>query len=100
MRSAQTFGPLSRWMLGLATLGLLTLAARPPFSVESERALLRAGRIDVVVTKNSGGDAAAAKLVAARDLRLPVIMIARPPSPPGHTFHDIDAVLAFVRESR
>lgn len=75
------------------------IAARPPFSIESERALLRTERIDAVVTKNSGGAATQAKLAAARELGIPVVMIARPPSPPGHTFHDIDAALAFIRES-
>ena len=66
------------------------VVARPPFSREDERALLRDARIDVVVTKNSGGEATRAKLDAARDLGLPVIMIARPPEPPGPVFHHLE----------
>lgn len=56
---------------------------RPPFSVEGETALLRFHRIDVLVTKNSGGGATEAKLTAARALGLPVLMIRRPPLPEG-----------------
>ena len=57
--------------------------ARGPFDVESERKLLESRAIDVVVSKNSGGTAAHAKLEAARALELPVVMIVRPPPPPG-----------------
>lgn len=56
---------------------------RPPFSVEGETALLSDHRIDVLVTKNSGGGATEAKLTAARALGLPVLMIDRPPLPEG-----------------
>ena len=58
------------------------ILARPPFSADGERALLTARRIDMVVTKNAGGDQVRAKLDAARDLGLPVMMIARPPDQP------------------
>ena len=54
------------------------IAARGPFSVEAEEQVMRAHAIDVLVTKNSGGAVSAAKLVAARRLRLPVILVARP----------------------
>ena len=57
------------------------LLARPPFTLEGELALLKERGIDVVVCKNSGGEATRAKLDAARELGLLVIMVARPEKP-------------------
>jgi precorrin-6A/cobalt-precorrin-6A reductase len=54
---------------------------RGPFTADAERALLREHRIEVLVCRDSGGDLTAAKLVAARELGLPVVMIDRPPAP-------------------
>ncbi len=61
------------------------LLARGPFTVEEESALLARHRIDVVVTKNSGGTATAAKLTAARTAGIPVVVVDRPPVPTGIT---------------
>lgn len=52
--------------------------ARGPFTVEGDRALLQDHRIEVIVAKNAGGAGAEAKLVAAREMGLPVILIDRP----------------------
>jgi precorrin-6A/cobalt-precorrin-6A reductase len=54
---------------------------RGPFPVDAERELLARHRIDVLVARDSGGSAGAAKLQAARELRLPVVLIDRPPAP-------------------
>ncbi|MFC9673449.1 cobalt-precorrin-6A reductase [Streptomyces sp. NPDC056949] len=59
------------------------LLARGPFTVEGERAVLREHRIDVLVTKDAGGEATAAKLVAAREAGIPVIVVRRPAVPEG-----------------
>ncbi|MCQ4161753.1 cobalt-precorrin-6A reductase [Roseomonas sp. GC11] len=59
------------------------LTATGPFTLEGERALLERHGIEILVSKNSGGEATAAKLVAARERRLPVRLLARPPAPPG-----------------
>jgi precorrin-6A/cobalt-precorrin-6A reductase len=57
------------------------LLARGPFSLAEERALLLARNIDTLVCKNSGGSATDAKLQAARELGVRVVMRRRPPRP-------------------
>ena len=52
-----------------------------PFKFEDEMAILKQFEIDVVVTKNSGGDATIAKLDAARKAKIPVFMLKRPGLP-------------------
>jgi precorrin-6A/cobalt-precorrin-6A reductase len=73
---------------------------RGPFVVEEEVALLREHRIDVVVSKNSGGTGAGAKIAAARELELPVVMIARPPVPESETAESVEAALAWIDSRR
>lgn len=64
--------PPPRWML---------LRERPPFTPEAEKALITHHAITHLVTKNAGGDDTSAKLKAARETKIPVIMIARPAKP-------------------
>jgi precorrin-6A/cobalt-precorrin-6A reductase len=56
---------------------------RGPFTVGGELALLREHRIEVLVTKDSGGTMAAAKLEAARALGRPVVLVDRPAAVTG-----------------
>lgn len=73
------------------------LLARGPFTVADEAALLREHRIDVVVTKDSGGAATAAKLTAAREAGVPVVVVGRPPLPDGvGAMPDVAGVLEWV----
>ena len=69
---------------------------RGPFAVEAERRLLESRAIDAIVSKNSGGTAARAKLEAARALGLPVVMIARPPPPPGERVQSVTAARSWI----
>jgi precorrin-6A/cobalt-precorrin-6A reductase len=58
--------------------GAEVIVARGPFDFASDRAMLVKHRIEIVVARNAGGDSASAKIEAARDLRLPVVMVRRP----------------------
>ncbi len=76
----------------------IVVLARGPFALDDERALLRRHRVDVVVAKDSGG-ATEAKLAAARELGVPVVLIDRPAMPEGvRVVEDVAGVLAVVRE--
>jgi precorrin-6A/cobalt-precorrin-6A reductase len=57
------------------------LLARGPFSLDDERSLLSRHRIEAIVSKNSGGEATYAKITAAREMNLPVVMVQRPSIP-------------------
>jgi precorrin-6A/cobalt-precorrin-6A reductase len=72
------------------------LIGRPPFSVEDEIALFRRLGVDWLVVKNAGGQASATKLVAARNLGIPVLMIARPALGDWHQVASVAAALAWV----
>ncbi|MEU8679889.1 cobalt-precorrin-6A reductase [Streptomyces sp. NPDC048611] len=75
------------------------LLDRGPFTVEGERALLRTYRIDVLVTKDSGAAATAAKLTAAREAGVPVVVVRRPRVPGGvPVAADPDAAVNWLRE--
>lgn len=75
---------------------LRLVQARGPFDVEAERRLLTDERIDVVVSKNSGGAATYAKIEAARALGLPVVMIARPHKAAGQVMTEIEEVVRWL----
>lgn len=57
------------------------IGARGPFNLTDERALFAAGQFDVLISKNSGSSATEPKLQVARELGLPVLLLARPPLP-------------------
>jgi precorrin-6A/cobalt-precorrin-6A reductase len=74
---------------------LEVLLDRGPFTVAGERELITRHRVDVLVTKDSGGSDA--KLVAARELGIPVVMVNRPPSPDTATVSTADAAASWLR---
>jgi precorrin-6A/cobalt-precorrin-6A reductase len=71
------------------------IEARGPFLTDSEDRLMQEHRIDVLVTKNSGGTASIAKLEAARRLGLEVILL-RQPGELGDATSDIAKVIAAI----
>jgi precorrin-6A/cobalt-precorrin-6A reductase len=76
------------------------LLARGPFRVEDETTLMRDARIDVLVTKNSGGRATEAKLIAARRLGIEVLMIERPKLEDVPAIESIEEMLAWIDDHR
>jgi len=69
---------------------------RGPFTADSDAALMRAHKIDLVVSKNAGGTGAVAKIDAARALGLPVLMIDRPAMPQRTEAADVGGVMAWL----
>lgn len=72
------------------------VTGRPPYGLERERALLKTHRITHLVSKNSGGQQTADKLIAAAEGGVEVIMIARPDYPPAVEAATVDAALALI----
>ena len=72
------------------------LCERGPFSLQQERLLLRQYEVDVLVCKASGGTATEAKLIAAREAGIPVIMVRRPPSEPGEAVNSVTAAIDWL----
>jgi precorrin-6A/cobalt-precorrin-6A reductase len=72
------------------------ITARGPFSEADDRALLEAHGIDIVVAKNSGGDATYGKIAAARTLGLPVVMLKRPMLPDVPSVATVDDALRWL----
>ena len=70
--------------------------ARGPFDVAGDIALLRDHGTKLIIAKNAGGTGAEAKLIAARELGLRVLMIQRPAVPPRTTFARLDDILAWL----
>lgn len=70
--------------------------ARGPFTAAGDRALLSEHRIEVIVAKNAGGAGAEAKLVAARTLGLPVILIDRPRVPERRVARTVAEVMGWL----
>lgn len=69
---------------------------RGPFTLEGELALMRGHGVEVVVSKNSGGRATDAKLEAARELGLPVVMVQRPAGNGVAELPDVEAAMGWL----
>jgi precorrin-6A/cobalt-precorrin-6A reductase len=75
------------------------ILGRGPFTLAEERRRLAQHAIDVLVCKASGGAATEAKLVAARELGVPVVMVKRPPEEPGDAVETVEAALEWLAAS-
>ena len=85
---------------GVRPHNLVLLQQRGPFDRDAELRLLKERKIDVIVSRNSGGSATYPKIEAARALRLPVIMISRPVKPAGHIVRSAEDALAWLAHER
>jgi len=74
------------------------LLSRGPFTVDGERSLMREHGVDVLVTKDSGGPLTSAKLAAAREEGVTVLVVHRPPLPAG--VEAVDTVAAALARLR
>ena len=72
------------------------ITARGPFRTDDDLALFALLGIDVVLAKNAGGDAACAKIAAARRRGIPVMMIKRPHIPARKTVTSVDEAWAAI----
>jgi precorrin-6A/cobalt-precorrin-6A reductase len=72
------------------------ITGRGPFTLADERHRLERHAIDVLVCKASGGAATEAKIIAARELSLPVVMVRRPAPEPGQAAETIEAALDWL----
>ncbi len=76
------------------------ILARGPFALADELALMRAEKVETLVTKNSGGHATYPKIEAARMLDVEVVIVQRPKPPEAETLCDLDAVTAWIASHR
>lgn len=74
----------------------VVITARGPFAEPDEYKLMVDRNITVLVTKNSGAGATAAKLAAARTLGLPVVMVIRPAVPVAAEVADAGSALDWL----
>ncbi len=74
----------------------VTLLDRGPYTLADELGLIDEHRLDVVVTKDSGGAHTVAKLDAARERGLPVIVVRRPRRPAAPRVATVDDAVAWA----
>ena len=72
------------------------IISRPPFSVPREVELFQTLGVDWLVVKNAGGAESRTKLIAARQLDIPVLMLRRPPMPDALRVQTVQAALDWV----
>ena len=74
------------------------ILSRGPFRLHDERLLLHQEAITHIVSKNSGGEATYAKMEAARELRIKVVLVDRPVIPRTTVCTRLDEVYLLLEE--
>jgi precorrin-6A/cobalt-precorrin-6A reductase len=74
------------------------ILGRGPFTFEEERGIIEGYAIDLLVTKESGGAATAAKLAAARAAGIPVVMVRRPSALDGASVELVEDAVRWLEE--
>ncbi|MDF2371344.1 MAG: cobalt-precorrin-6A reductase [Rhizobiaceae bacterium] len=80
----------------LAFTSFELIIGKPSADPAAEERLLRDGKVSHIVCRNSGGDGAYAKILAARRLSIPIIMIDRPTAEAEGAFNTVESVLTAI----
>jgi len=73
------------------------ILGQPPYSLDQERLILAEHKIDLLLTKHSGGEQTAAKIFAAAERKIKTLIIRRPPPEPGNVFETVDAAMNWIK---
>lgn len=69
---------------------------RPPYSLDSELALMEEHQIDALLSKQSGGESTVAKITAAMRKQIPIVLLRRPLPEPGESVDSVEAALQWL----
>ena len=72
------------------------VVGRGPFDPDDEMRLMEEQDIDLLVSRNSGGEATVGKIIAARRRGIPVIMLDRPTPEPGERCSELQEVMEWI----
>ena len=71
---------------------------RPPYSLKDELKILAQHSIDTLVAKHAGGSSTEAKILAAVETDIKIVLIRRPSPEAGSVAKTIDEALTWIRE--
>ncbi len=74
----------------------ITVLDRAPFTIAQEKQLMLNHTIDTIVSKNSGGNVTYAKIIAARELEIPIVMVQRSPTPSVEQAADVEGAIGWL----